>query len=151
MQDLNFPAANIKYKTENKKLLVFDIIRRKYVVLTPEERVRQYLLHYLVNHLKYPQGLLAVETLVKINGLNQRADIVAYNRKGEPVLIAECKAPEIKIDNTVFDQAARYNKKLGVEFLLVTNGLTHYCAQLNREEGSYKLLRAIPSFNELKK
>ncbi len=149
MQDLNFPAADIKYKTENKKTLVFDIIRRKYVVMTPEEQVRQYLLHYLVNHLKYPPGLLAVETLVKINGLNQRADVVAYNRKGEPALIAECKAPEVKIDNSVFEQAARYNLKLGVKHLLITNGIKHYCAQLNKKKGTYKLLRAIPLFDEL--
>ena len=149
MQKLNFPAADIKYKTENKKSLVLDIIRRKYVVLTPEERVRQYLLHYLVNYLKYPPGLLAVETLVKIHGLNQRADVVAYNKKGEPSLIAECKAPDVKIDNSVFDQAARYNLKLGVAFLLITNGIKHYCAHLDKKQGTYKLLKKIPFYEEL--
>ncbi len=148
MNRLNLPPISLKYKTENSKQLVFDIIRKKYVALTPEEWVRQNLVHYLMNHLGYPLGLIAVETVVKINTLNQRADVVVYNRKGEPVMIVECKAPTVKIDNSVFDQAARYNLSLGVNYLLVTNGIKHYCAQLNMEQKSYKMLKSIPGYED---
>ena len=134
---------------EDDKRLVFDIIRKKHVALTPEEWVRQHVIHYLLGHLKYSSGLMAVETLVKVNGLSQRADIVVYDRKGKPAMIVECKAPEVKIDNSVFEQAARYDMKLGVKYLLISNGLRHYCALLNRDEGTFTLLKAIPSFEEI--
>ncbi len=149
MYQLNLPSVSLKYRTENSKQLVFDVIRKKYVVLTPEEWVRQNFIHYLINHLKYPPGLIAVEAVVKINSLNQRADIVVYNRKGKPVMIVECKAPKIKVDNKVFEQAARYNLSLGVDYLLVTNGLKHYCAQLVPKNKSYTMLKAVPAFNEI--
>ena len=149
MDQLNLPPVSLKQRIENSKQLVFDIIRKKYVTLTPEEWVRQNFVHYLINHLKYPPGLIAVESVVKINSLNQRADIVVYNRKGKPVMIVECKAPKVKVDNKVFEQAARYNLSLGVDYLLVTNGLKHYCAQLAPENKSYTMLKAIPAFNEL--
>ena len=123
MPSLNLPAVSLKYKTENNKRLVFDTVRKKYVALTPEEGVRQHFVHYLMNQLDYPVGLIAIETVVKINTLNQRADVVVYNRKGKPVMIIECKAPKVKIDNSVFEQAARYNLNLGVDYLLVTNGI----------------------------
>ena len=134
---------------EDDKKLVFDIIRKKHVSLTPEEWVRQHVIHYLLGYLKYSSGLMAVETLVKVNGLSQRADIVVYDRKGKPAMIVECKAPEVKIDNSVFEQAARYDMKLGVKYLLISNGLRHYCALLNRDEGTFTLLKAIPSFKEI--
>ena len=146
MHQLNLPSAIFKYRTENSKQLVFDVIRKKYVAFTPEEWVRQNFVHYLINHLDYPSGLIAVESVVKINSLNQRADVVVYNRKGKPVMIIECKAPKVKIDNKVFEQAARYNLNLGVDYLLVTNGIKHYCAQLNMEDKSYKLLKIIPGY-----
>ena len=149
MQRLNLPPAKFKYKTDNKKTSVFDIIRKKYVALTPEEWVRQHIVHYLTAYLKYSPGLIAVETQVKINGMSQRADIVVYDRKGVPAMIVECKAPEVKIDNSVFEQAARYDLKLGVKYLLVSNGIKHYCALMNREEGSFKLLNSIPTFEQI--
>ena len=151
MQLLNLPSAILKYKEENRKQLVFDVIRKKYVALTPEEWVRQNFVHYLMNNLGYPAGLIAVETVVKINSLNQRADVVVYNRKGKPVMIIECKAPKVKIDNRVFEQAARYNKELEVNYLLVTNGLKHYCALLNSKDKNYKMLKSIPEFNDIDK
>jgi len=149
MPSLNLPPVSLKYKTENNKRLVFDTVRKKYVVLTPEEGVRQHFVHYLMSQLDYPAGLIAIETVVKINTLNQRADVVVYNRKGKPVMIIECKAPKVKIDNSVFEQAARYNLSLGVDYLLVTNGIKHYCAQLDKENRSYKMLKAIPGFDEI--
>ena len=147
MHQLNFPTASLKFKSENNKQFVFDVIRKKYVVLTPEEWVRQHLIHYLIHFLGYPPGLIGVETPVKVTGMNQRADVVVFNRKGIPVLIAECKAPGINISNSVFQQAARYNRELSVDYLLITNGLKHYCARLNKEEGSYQMLKAIPDFD----
>ena len=149
MQKLNLPPAKFTYRIDGDKRLVFDIIRKKYVALTPEEWVRQHVIHYLYGHLKYSAGLMAVETIVKVNGLSQRADIGVYDRKGAPAMIVECKAPEVKIDNSVFEQAARYDIKLGVKYLLVSNGLKHYCALLNRDGGTFSMLKAIPSFDEI--
>ena len=149
MQPLNLPPAALKYKTVNGKQLVFDVVRKKYVALTPEEWVRQNFVHYLMSQLGYPAGLIAVESVVKINSLNQRADVVVYSRKGNPALIIECKAPKVRIDNSVFEQAARYNLNLEVSYLLVTNGIKHYCAQLNSKDKSYKMLKSIPIYDDI--
>ncbi len=149
MQQLNLPAAQFKIKTVENKQQVFDEVRKKYVVLTPEEWVRQHFVHYLVRHLNYSPGLIAVEMLVKVNGLSQRADIVLFNKKGQPVMIVECKAPEVNVSRRVFNQAARYNTKLKVDYLVVTNGLQHYCARLIDDEGNYELLKAIPKADEV--
>ncbi len=149
MQQLNLPAAQFKIKTVENKQQVFDEVRKKYVVLTPEEWVRQHFVHYLVRHLNYSSGLIAVEMLVKVNGLSQRADIVLFNKKGQPVMIVECKAPEVNVSRRVFNQAARYNTKLKVDYLVVTNGLQHYCARLLDDEGNYELLKAIPKADEV--
>lgn len=149
MQQLNLPVAQFKIKTVENKQQVFDEVRKKYVVLTPEEWVRQHFVHYLVRHLNYSPGLIAVEMLVKVNGLSQRADIVLFNKKGQPVMIVECKAPEVNVSRRVFNQAARYNTKLKVDYLVVTNGLQHYCARLLDDEGNYELLKAIPKADEV--
>ncbi len=149
MQQLNLPPAQLKTKPVGNKLQVFDEVRKKYVVLTPEEWVRQHFVHYLIGHLKYSPGLTAVEMPVKVNGLSQRADIVLYNKKGQPAVIVECKAPEVAVTRDVFNQAARYNMPLKVDYLIVTNGLQHYCARLVGEEGQYELLKAIPTAEEV--
>jgi type I site-specific restriction endonuclease len=151
MQKLNLPPADLTFRTENGKRQVFDVIRKKYVALTPEEWVRQHIIHYLAGVLKYPAGLMAVEALVKVNGMNQRADIVVYDKKGMPAMIVECKAPDVKVGNEVFEQAARYDIKLGVKYLFVSNGLKHFCARLNREEGSFSLLKSVPSVEDINK
>jgi predicted type IV restriction endonuclease len=148
MQALRLPVAKLHLKSINGKTMVFDVLRKKYVLNTPEEWVRQHFVHYLMDHLQYAPGLIAVETLVVINGLRQRADVVVYNRKGKPMLIVECKAPSVKADRKVFDQAARYNMKLGVKYLVITNGMLHFCARL-KSNASYDMLPAIPSFEEL--
>lgn len=149
MVRLNLPPAQLRLRKEANKPQVFDLLRKKFVALTPEEWVRQHFIHYLVFHKSYPLGLIAVEAPVIVNGLKQRADVVIYNRKGKPIMIIECKATTIKIDNAVFDQAARYNMPLMVNYLVVTNGLEHYCAQINNIEASYLLLKEIPVFNEV--
>ncbi|MBK3516919.1 type I restriction enzyme HsdR N-terminal domain-containing protein [Carboxylicivirga marina] len=149
MQTLNLPPVKFRTKQSGGKLQIFDEVRKKYVVLTPEEWVRQHFIHYLMSGLGYSAGLIAVEMLVKVNGLSQRADIVLYDKKGCARVIVECKAPEVNVSRAVFNQAARYNTRLNVDYLIVTNGLQHYCAQLLDEEGNYELLKVIPRAEEL--
>ena len=120
-----------------------------YAIRSYYEWVRQHFIHYLLQFKKYPPGLVAVEMLVKVNGLKQRADIVAHNRQGKPVVVVECKAPSVAITKQVFDQAARYNMQLDVRYLIVTNGLQHFCARLTGVNGSYQLEKEIPDFSSL--
>lgn len=149
MQKLNLPSVQLRTKQAGNKYQVFDELRKKFVVLTPEEWVRQHFIHYLIKELGYSAGLIAVEMLVKVNGLSQRADIVLYDKRGRARIIVECKAPEVPVTRAVFNQAARYNTQLKVDFLIVTNGLQHYCARLMDEMGNYELLKAIPGANEV--
>jgi len=151
MEKLNLPQVQFKTKQLGGKAQVFDDVRKKYVALTPEEWVRQHFIHFLINEQKFSAGLVAVEMLVKVNDLSQRADIVLYNRKGKPVIIVECKAPSVPITRAVFNQAARYNTMLKVEYLIVTNGLQHFCAKLLDESGNHELLKAIPMADEIYK
>lgn len=149
MQKLNLPEVQFRIKQNNGKHQVFDIVRKKYVALTPEEWVRQHFVHFLINQQEFSPGLIAIEMLVKINDLSQRADIVLYNKKAKPAIIVECKAPTIPITRAVFNQAARYNSKLQVDYLIVTNGLQHYCAQISDKDGNYTLANQIPSANDI--
>ncbi len=125
--------------------MIFDQIRKKMIALTPEEWVRQNFVHFLISEKGYPASLIAIETKVIVNGLNQRADIVCYNKKGLPLMVIECKAPEVKITQQVFEQVARYNLKLKTSIICVTNGLNHYCAILQKQE--YSFLKDIPHFD----
>ncbi|MCG8579838.1 MAG: type I restriction enzyme HsdR N-terminal domain-containing protein [Bacteroidales bacterium] len=149
MQKLNLPPVQFRTKQTGNKIQVFDEVRKKFVALTPEEWVRQHFIHYLISGLGYSAGLIAVEMLVKVNGLSQRADIVLYDKQGQARVIVECKAPEVPVTRAVFNQAARYNTKLNVDYLVVTNGMQHYCAKLLDETGNYELLKAIPNASEL--
>ncbi|MGF1587541.1 MAG: type I restriction enzyme HsdR N-terminal domain-containing protein [Bacteroidales bacterium] len=146
MQSLNFPAYTFKIKTEEQRNYIFDNIRKRYVILTPEEWVRQHLITYLTEEKKYPASLMAVEMSLKINKMERRADIVLFSRLGKPFMIVECKAPGVKITQNAFDQAARYNMDMKVEYLAVSNGLVHYCARLNHADHSWEFLREIPDF-----
>ena len=121
----------------------------KYLVLTPEEWVRQHLIQFLIQDNGYPAGLLAIESMVKYNSMNRRSDLVAYNRKGEPILLAECKAPNVKIKQEAFDQIARYNVSLGVKYLIVTNGLVHYACYIDRENKRVDFLDSIPNYSDI--
>jgi len=150
MQTLTLPPFNAKIKQEKGKQYIFDIIRKKFVVLTPEEWVRQHFIHFMIA-IKYPASLMAVEKLVVVNKLKQRADIVVYNRKGKPALIVECKAPEIPINNAVLAQAARYNISLQVNYLVVTNGIDNYCIKLNRATMKHEVLKQLPDFETINK
>jgi predicted type IV restriction endonuclease len=120
---LNFPNYSFRFKNSENKMAIFDEIRKKFVVLTPEEWVRQHVVQYLLLEKKYPKSLINVEKLVKVNGLNKRYDIVVFQPNGEIFLLIECKAPEVPISQQTFDQIARYNLQLNAQFLMVTNGL----------------------------
>ena len=146
MQQLNFPTYPLKIKSKENNYVIFDIVRKKYVLLTPEEWVRQHCLHYLTTHKNYPVSLIAVEKKLIINALTKRTDIVTFNLLGEPQIIVECKAPSIKISQESFDQIARYNLKLQAKYLMVTNGLTHYFCTLNTLEEKYIFLPDLPNF-----
>jgi hypothetical protein len=143
---LNLPSYNFKQKQENEKMFIFDCIRKKYVVCTSEEWVRQNFIQYMINEKHYPIALLAVEYSFKYFSMQRRADIVAFDLKGIPKLIVECKAPEVKISQNVFNQIAMYNISLKVPYLVVTNGLSHFCCKINFENNSYDFLTEIPSF-----
>ncbi len=148
MELLNLPNFNFKIKTEANKQLIFDTIRKKYVVLTPEEWVRQNFIRFLVEEKQYPASLIAVEKKVDVNLLPQRSDIVLYNRQLKPVIIVECKATNVKITQAVFNQIARYNMTLRVPFLVVTNGLKHYCCEMDYEKRSFRFLEDIPAYKK---
>jgi len=144
MQELNFPSYSFRLKASENKTLIFDIVRKKYVVLTPEEWVRQHVIHFLHTEKKYPLSLMAIEKQLKINSLIKRTDIVVYNREGKPKIIIECKAPSVPISQGTFDQIARYNLQLESTFLMVTNGLDHYFCVMDHENTTYVFLKDLP-------
>ena len=148
MQQLNFPPYDFKIKSSDKVKQIFDIVRRKFVKLTAEEWVRQHFIHYLVNEKKFPKSLLAVEMAIKVNRQEKRCDIVGFDKAGKPLLIVECKAPEVNISQKTFDQVARYNIELKVKYLAVSNGLNHYFCEIDFEKKSYRFLNEISFFNK---
>lgn len=147
MQPLNLPTYNFKIKSNENKYAIFDILRKKYVVLTPEEWVRQHIVHYLIYNKKYPLSRIAVEKKLSINNLTKRTDILVFNSKGVPEIIVECKAPSIKITQDAFDQIARYNLKLNANFLMVTNGLNHFYCNMDFKNECYIFLEDIPDYS----
>jgi hypothetical protein len=149
MEELNLPAYELKLKVVDGKILVFDMVRKRYVVLTPEERVRQMILAFLIKDKEYPKSLLAVEKKIVLNTLAKRCDIVVYDKQGVALMIVECKAPNIDISQEAFDQVARYNMKLKVKYLVVTNGLKHYCCFIDFEKNNYYFLEEIPGYNTI--
>lgn len=138
-----------KLREENGKREVFDPVRRKYVLLTPEEEVRQIVMQQLVEDLGYPAGLLSVEYPLRLNGLDKRCDIVVFSRQSNPLMIVECKARHIQLSQQVLDQALRYNLTLKVRYLLVTNAETHYCIQLQDDDENVVFLEKIPDYKAL--
>mgnify|MGYP006280073503 FL=1 len=149
MRSLNLPTYSFKIKSFDNKKFIFDSFRKKYLQLTPEEWVRQNFAAYLVHEKSYPGGRIVLEKSLKYNKLSKRCDILVYNNEGEPVLIVECKAPEIKIVSSTFDQIAIYNLNFKVRYLIVTNGLSHYCAMVDFEERKINFLNEIPVYESL--
>jgi len=147
MHQLNLPTYKFKIKSNENKYAIFDIVRKKYVSLTPEEWVRQHFIHYLIEEKKYPISLIAIEKKITINKLTKRTDILVFNSKGLPHIIVECKAPSINITQNAFDQIARYNLKLNANYLLVTNGLKHYYCKMDFSKEEYVFLDTIPDYN----
>lgn len=146
MTPLNLPSCNFKIKNSKNKQLIFDPIRKKFLVLTPEEWVRQHFVAYLMLHKKYPVSLIAVEKQLQINGLKKRTDILVFNTLGTPEIIVECKAPSVPITQHTFDQIARYNLQLEANFLIVTNGLEHYYCMMDHKNERYQFLKDIPDY-----
>ena len=149
MKVLNLPDHGVKTMHDGQGGRVFDPVRRLWVVLTPEEWVRQHLLNYLIHELGCPASLIAVEKKLVVNNLTKRADVVVYARSGGPVLLVECKAPEVKVDQRTFEQVARYNTVFKVPYLLASNGLVHYCCRIGRENGKIDFLTKVPAYEEL--
>ena len=151
VQSLNFPEYNFRLRpnASGQSSEIFDMVRKKFVALTPEEWVRQHLLHFLIEEKKYPASLLAVEKELSVAGIKKRTDVVVYSRNAEPLMIAECKSPDVALNQNVFDQAARYNLPLNVSYLFLTNGLIHYCCRINPAEKKYELVDGVPEYEEL--
>ena len=146
MQNLNLPTYNFKLKNSENKTLIFDSIRKKYLVLTSEEWVRQHFVKYLIDQKKYPTTLIALEKQLIINNRKKRTDILIFNANGTPNIIVECKAPSIKITQETFDQIARYNLKLKANYLIVTNGLKHFYCKMDFKNETYIFLEDIPDY-----
>ena len=144
MLKLNFPEYDFKFKKQDGKWQIFDPVRKKYFVLTPEEWVRQHTLQYLIVDKKYPVQWIAVEKELQINQTKRRFDIVVFNRQMTPEILVECKAPNIAVTQKTFDQANQYNWLLKAPYLFLTNGLKHYICQINLEANQFKFLKELP-------
>lgn len=149
MYRLNLPQYEIKITKRNGKPYILDTLRRKYVSLTPEEWVRQHFVHFLIGQKGYPDSLLANEVELRVGDKRLRCDSVLYNREAQPVMIIEYKAPTIALTQRVFDQISVYNMLLHVDYLVVSNGLQHYCCRMDYENGTYTFLTDIPDYGDL--
>jgi hypothetical protein len=141
---LSFPQAELKLSRKEGHVYVWCIIRKKSLVLTPEEWVRQHLIHFLIQEKQIPIGLIAAEMAIEINQLSRRCDVVVFGKDGKPKLIVECKAPEINLTEKTFNQIAQYNAALNVDLLMVTNGLQHIVCQIDRENSQLNYLEELP-------
>lgn len=144
---LIYPTFNVRIKHENNKAYVFDEIRKKWILLSPEEWVRQHLINHLVSQKNVPGSLISVEKEINLNSTRKRYDAVVYNKTMKPILLIECKAPDVPIIETTLEQTLRYNLILGVNYLLITNGLKEYVIVI--ENGKGKLLSTLPDYSEL--
>jgi hypothetical protein len=148
-EPLNLPPYEARIKDEKGRRTIFDFLRRRYVALTPEEWVRQHFVHFLVEHKGYPKGLLANEKELRVGEKKLRCDTLLYNRVLAPQMIIEYKAPDVALTQRVFDQITVYNMLLRVDYLIVSNGLQHYCCRMDYEQQRYEFLKEIPEYGEL--
>ncbi|MEY3237699.1 MAG: hypothetical protein RI883_1800, partial [Bacteroidota bacterium] len=144
---LSFPQAELKLTRKEGQVFVWCIIRKKSLVLTPEEWVRQHLIHFLIQEKQIPIGLIAAEMAIEINQLSRRCDVVVFGIDGKPRLIVECKAPEINLTEKTFNQIAQYNAALNVDLLMVTNGIQHIVCQIDRENTQLNYLEDLPQWH----
>ena len=147
MYKLNFPLYQIPIKNKENKTLVFDSIRKKWLKLVPEEWVRLNCIEFLINEKKISRSLISVEKEFKLNNLKKRFDIVVFNKKGEIYLLVECKAPNVKISQSVFNQITKYNLVLKSKFLMISNGINHYFFTMNFESQKIEFLKELPSYD----
>ena len=147
MRQLNFPLYNFRFKNSENKIHIFDVVRKKFIVIQPEEWVRQHIVHQLIYDKNYPLSLINVEKQLRLNNLTKRYDIVVFNPDGGIEILVECKSPETKIDQLVFDQIARYNMKLRANYLMVSNGMDHFYCKMDFEKEKYTFLRQLPDFS----
>ena len=146
MHTISFPKYNFKIKDEDGKSFIFDELRKKWIILTPEESVRQHLWMYLHKEKNYPISHMACEKTIKVNSLNKRFDLMIYDRSGTPFLIAECKAPNIKLDQKVLDQVLRYNIAIKCKYVIITNGIDIYCCNIDFSNAKISFLNEIPLY-----
>lgn len=149
MERLNLPQADLRFSIRDNRTTVFDPLRRKYVTLTPEEWVRQHFVHFLITLKGYPAGLIANEMSINLNGTRKRCDSVVFGLHAQPLMIIEYKAPSVALTQKVFDQISRYNMRLHVDWLIVSNGLQHYCLRMDYTHTAYQFLTDIPTYAQL--
>ena len=149
MEELNLPKTNLKMVIKDNRTMVFDVLRRKYVALTPEEWVRQHFVHYLMSEKGYPAACIGNEVTITLNGLRKRCDSVVYGHEAEALMNIEYKAPGVAITQQVFEQISRYNMTLHVEWLVVSNGLQHYCCRIDYATGQCTFVEEVPAYGSL--
>lgn len=147
MVKLNLPAFNFNLRQDEGRVLIFDSLRKRHVTLTPEEWVRQHFIHYLINYLKYPRSLIKVEGGLTFNTLHKRSDIVVFDRTGSPWMVIECKAPELRLSERTVLQASTYNHSLRARYLVVTNGMSHICCEINWENSQTVVMPDMPEYS----
>lgn len=143
---LNFPEYEFRLRANGETKEIFDSVRNKWIVLTPEEWVRQHVMMWLREKKNYPGSLMAVEKQIKVNGLTRRCDVICYNTSMQPLVIVECKSPEVVVTQELFDQAARYNLTVGARYFLLTNGLRHFCCTMRHEKQEWNFLPELPAY-----
>jgi hypothetical protein len=150
MEKLNLPLYDFTItRTKEGKLMIFDTLRKLKIPLTPEEWVRQHILKFLMDERNFPPALISVEAGIRINRILKRYDALVYDRNKQPLVLIECKAPGVKVNQKTFDQIAIYNRSVRAKYLLVTNGLSHYCCKLDLSGNKYDFLEDIPYFGHL--
>lgn len=147
--ELNLPRAPLRISKSGQQYLIWDEWRKKQVVLTPEEWVRQHVLHHLVNDLNYPSTRIAVEMQIEVHGLKRRCDAVVFDMLGAPQIILECKEPDVNLSPEVVHQIAQYNSKLNASWLIITNGLSHFTIRIDNQHGAIEILPKLLSLDEI--
>lgn len=149
IQPLNLPEYEHRFKREGKKTKIFDHVRKKFLVLTPEEWVRQNFIQFLIREKHYPASLISIEKGLKVNQISKRCDVLIHNSYGKAMLLVECKSPNVKLSSETYHQAAIYNLNFKLPFLIVTNGLQHFCSKINFADSTYSFLEDIPDYDQI--
>ncbi len=147
--ELNLPSFDIRLQRDDEGVKIFDRLRKKFIILTPEEWVRQHFVNYLINHKGFPESLMANEIGITLNGTRRRCDTVVFDKHGSPLVIVEYKASSIVISQSTFDQIVRYNMVLHARYLIVSNGMNHYCCRIDYDNMSYDFLKEVPDYADL--